>query len=107
MTGMPRRGGFCRRLSVHWPAWSEDILAIDHATLHRRRHLQCRGINVAGLRQAVRALEIKQGSLHAWPVHAVLVEFFATRCAITFFAHAALQFGDATIDRKSTRLNPS
>src|SRR3546814_114159 len=27
----------------------------------------------------------------------VLVEFFATRCAITFFAHDALQFEDATI----------
>src|SRR3546814_13385353 len=39
----------------------------------------------------------KQGSLHAWPVHAVLVEFFATRCAITFFAHDALHFEDATI----------
>src|SRR3546814_16358697 len=34
MTGLPRRGGCCRRLGVHWPAWSEDILAIDHATLH-------------------------------------------------------------------------
>src|SRR3546814_5314067 len=38
MTGMPRRGGFCRRLSVHWPAWSEDILAIDHATLRSEEH---------------------------------------------------------------------
>src|SRR3546814_4401983 len=94
MTGMARRGRFGCRMSRYWPTRSEDILAIDHATLHRRRHLQCRRINVAGLRKAVRTLEIEQGSLHAWPVHAVLVERHAVGCPIA-------------LDRKSTRLNSS
>src|SRR3546814_1356577 len=32
MTGMPRRGGFCRRLSGHWPAWGEDIFRSEEHT---------------------------------------------------------------------------
>src|SRR3546814_14467214 len=97
MTGMPRRGGFCRRLSGHWPAWGEDIFTTNHAMSHRRGHSQRRRINVAGLRQAVRALEVEQGSLHAWPVYAILVERPAVGHTIAFVGHHALQVANAFV----------
>src|SRR3546814_15505484 len=97
MTGMAGRGRFGCRMSRYWPTRSEDIRAIEHATLQRRRHLQCRRINVAGLRTAVRTLEIEQGSLHAWPVHAVLVERHAVGCPIAFVCPPALQVATALV----------
>src|SRR3546814_12550152 len=80
MTGMPRRGGFCRRLSVHWPAWSEDLFAIGHATLTRRRPLQFRGLTVAVLRRTLTVLEIHNGHLYVWPVHTSMFVCFTHPC---------------------------
>src|SRR3546814_8921104 len=75
MTGMHRRGGFCRRLSGHWPDWGEDILTINHAMSHRRGHSQRRRINVAGLRQAVRRSEA-----HTYELQSLMRLVYADFC---------------------------